>query len=170
MFSNDLKKGLLKLGRRCCTRKLCPISIRCQILVKWREEVVKTLIKPSKSNKCTNPKTFKLRPLNFVILWQKPKVQSRNSYMQFFLHYGWTKLGMKRPLPAAKYNFYTNGKSRPLFVLNRGNVVVSRAIKTSRKMISIILRTWSIYCITDHNKWKSSTGRTDLSSFARESL
>ena len=76
MFSNDLKKGLLKLGRRCCTRKLCPISIRCQILVKWREEVVKTLIKPSKSNKCIHPKTFKLRPLNFVILWQKTKVQS----------------------------------------------------------------------------------------------
>ena len=77
---------------------------------------------------------------------------------------------MKRPLPAAKYNFYTNGKSRPLFVVNRGNVVVSRAIKTSRKMISIILRTCSIDCITDQNKWKSSTGLTDLSIFARESL
>ena len=59
---------------------------------------------------------------------------------------------MKRPLPAAKYNFYTNGKSRPLFVLNRGNVTVSRAIKTSRKIISMILRACSIDCITDHNK------------------
>ena len=48
--------------------------------------------------------------------------------------------------------------------------MVSRAIKTSRKMISIILRACSIDSITDHNKWKSSTGRAHLSIFARESL
>ena len=77
---------------------------------------------------------------------------------------------MKRPLPEAKNNFYTNGKSRLLFVLNRGNVVVSRAIKTSPKMVSVILRACSIDCITDQNKWNSSTGRTDLSIFARKSL
>ena len=77
---------------------------------------------------------------------------------------------MKRPLPEAKKNFYTNGKSTLLFVLNRGNVVVSRAIKTSPKMVSVILRACSIDCITDQNKWNSSTGRTDLSIFARESL